>query len=145
MHLRRPSPASIIASLALFVALGGTAIAARHYLITSTSQIKPSVLKELRGNAGANGATHVVVRFAEAITTNGSRGKATASCNAGERATGGGVEVVSGNAAKVWYLTSGGVPTPRRQGATSTGWFGEWFNESGSTDTLHVYAVCASP
>ena len=55
MHLRRPSPTTIIAVLALFFALGGTAIAAHHYLITSTKQIKPSVLKKLKGKAGKNG------------------------------------------------------------------------------------------
>jgi len=47
MNLRRPSPTSIVASLALFVALGGSAVAASHYIITSTSQIKPSVLSKL--------------------------------------------------------------------------------------------------
>jgi hypothetical protein len=52
---RRPSPATAIALLALFFALGGTAVAARHYLITSTSQIKPSVLRQLHGNTGAQG------------------------------------------------------------------------------------------
>jgi hypothetical protein len=57
MHLRKPSFTSIIASVALFVALGGSATAAGHYFITSTNQIKPSVLKKLKGNAGANGAT----------------------------------------------------------------------------------------
>src|SRR2546423_685496 len=60
MHLRRPSPGLVIAVVALFIALGGTAFAAKHYLITSTGQIKPSVLKKLRGNrgpAGAKGAT----------------------------------------------------------------------------------------
>lgn len=31
-------------------------MAAHHYLITSTSQIKPSVLTKLKGNAGRNGA-----------------------------------------------------------------------------------------
>jgi len=62
MHLRRPSPTNIIAVLALFFALGGTAIAAHHYLITSTKQIKPSVLRKLRGRAGTNG-------------TNGTNGK----------------------------------------------------------------------
>ncbi len=53
MGLRRPSLSTIISSLALFFALGGTAIAAQHYLITSTSQIKPSVLAKLKGKAGA--------------------------------------------------------------------------------------------
>lgn len=57
MRLRRPSPATAIASLALFVALGGTALATQNYLITSTTQIKPRVLKQLRGRAGAKGAT----------------------------------------------------------------------------------------
>jgi hypothetical protein len=56
MHLRKPSPGTAIALVALFFALGGTAIAAHHYLITSTKQIKPSVLKKLK-LPGANGAT----------------------------------------------------------------------------------------
>jgi len=55
MHLRKPSPAGVIAGLALFFALGGTAAATTHYLITSTSQIKPSVLKALHGSVGARG------------------------------------------------------------------------------------------
>jgi len=55
MHPRRPSPTTVIALLALFFALGGAAVAAKHYLITSTSQIKPSVLKSLRGKTGAAG------------------------------------------------------------------------------------------
>jgi hypothetical protein len=56
-HLRgrRPTPAMVIALVALFVAMGGTAVAARHYLINSTSQINPKVLKKLKGNAGKGG------------------------------------------------------------------------------------------
>ena len=47
--------ANLIAWLALFVALGGTSLAAQHYLVTSTKQIKPSVLKQLKGKAGRTG------------------------------------------------------------------------------------------
>lgn len=57
MHLRKPSPATVIASAALFFALGGTAIAAHHYLITKPGQIKPSVLAKLKGKSGPSGAT----------------------------------------------------------------------------------------
>jgi hypothetical protein len=53
--IRKPSPTSIIACLALFLALGGSAIAANHYLITKSSQIKPSVLRKLKGNVGRQG------------------------------------------------------------------------------------------
>jgi hypothetical protein len=57
MRFRKPSSGTVIAAVALFFALGGSAMAARHYLITSTSQIKPSVLKALQGSAGAVGRT----------------------------------------------------------------------------------------
>jgi Collagen triple helix repeat (20 copies) len=46
---------NLVAWLALFVALGGTSVAASHYLVTSTKQIKPSVLKELHGATGPAG------------------------------------------------------------------------------------------
>ncbi len=56
-RLRVPSPAMVVALLALFFALGGSALAAKHYLLSSTKQIAPSVLKKLKGNAGAKGLT----------------------------------------------------------------------------------------
>jgi Collagen triple helix repeat (20 copies) len=52
----RLSPATVIAGLALVLAMSGGAYAAKKYLITSTKQISPSVLKQLQGKAGAAGA-----------------------------------------------------------------------------------------
>lgn len=52
----RVTYANVTATLALVIALGGgTAWAANKYLITSTSQIKPSVLRQLHGRNGKNG------------------------------------------------------------------------------------------
>jgi hypothetical protein len=52
---RRLSYANVTATLALFFAMSGGALAAKHYLISSTKQIKPSVLKALKGKAGPAG------------------------------------------------------------------------------------------
>jgi hypothetical protein len=54
---RRPSPTTIIACTALFFSLAGTGLAASRYIITSTSQIKPSVRRALHGAEGARGIT----------------------------------------------------------------------------------------
>jgi hypothetical protein len=54
-RVRVPSPAMTVALVALFIAMGGSAVAAKHYLINSTSQINPKVLKKLRGNRGPTG------------------------------------------------------------------------------------------
>ena len=110
--MRRPSVSTLIASLAVFFALGGSAIAAKHYLITSTSQIKPSVLSQLHGRAGTQGPagspgpqgvpgapgpagpsnlsalTSVTGPTVEVLT--GKVGSATATCPAGSHAVSGG-------------------------------------------------------
>jgi hypothetical protein len=49
--------ANVIATLALFFAMSGGALAAKHYLINSTKQINPKVIKKLKGNTGPRGAT----------------------------------------------------------------------------------------
>jgi hypothetical protein len=53
LHL---TPSTLIATLALVFAMSGGAYAAGKYLITSTKQISPKVLKSLQGKAGASGA-----------------------------------------------------------------------------------------
>jgi hypothetical protein len=57
---RTLSYANVVATLALVFALGGgSAYAAKHYLISSTKQIKPSVIATLRAHVGSGqtGAT----------------------------------------------------------------------------------------
>ncbi len=50
----QPSGALVVALVALFVALGGTAMAS-GWVITRLGQIKPSVRHQLRGNVGPQG------------------------------------------------------------------------------------------
>jgi hypothetical protein len=85
MRLSKPSPALVIACLALFVALGGTAIATSRYMITSTSQIKPSVL----GAIGAPGPD-TNVNSEEVSIQPGTHGSAGANCATSEHVVTGG-------------------------------------------------------
>jgi hypothetical protein len=54
---RRLSYANVAATLALVFAMTGGALAAQHYLVNSTKQINPKVLKKLEGRKGHAGAT----------------------------------------------------------------------------------------
>ncbi len=49
--------ANVTATIALVLSMSSGALAADHYIINSTKQISPKVLKELRGHAGSAGAT----------------------------------------------------------------------------------------
>ncbi len=87
------SPALIVALLALGIALGGTAVAASHYVITSTSQIKPSVLSSL--TTAARGETHVVKStwtFVKHGTPLEEHGWAKAKCAKGDHVVSGGYQ-----------------------------------------------------
>jgi hypothetical protein len=81
MRRKRPSTATVIALVALVVALSGTAIAASRYIITSTSQIKPSVLRELRASSAHAAEVKLAATGAHAVRTRirsvGSVGSAT--------------------------------------------------------------------
>jgi hypothetical protein len=52
---RHVSYANVAATLALVLSMGGGALAANHYLINSTKQINPKVLKKLKGKTGKTG------------------------------------------------------------------------------------------
>ncbi len=53
---RRLTYANLVSTMALLFAMSGGAMAANHYLITSTRQISPKVLKAFKGRAGSAGA-----------------------------------------------------------------------------------------
>jgi hypothetical protein len=53
--LKRVTPATVLAVVALVFAMTSGAVAAKKYLITSTKQISPSVLKKLTGKPGKPG------------------------------------------------------------------------------------------
>jgi hypothetical protein len=149
---RRPSATTAIACLALFFALAGTGLAASRYLITSTSQIKPSVLKDLRGNKGPAGAP-------------GAAGAAGAAGPQGTIDTSN-LSVVDGPATSISPDTTGTsvAVCPSGDTALSGGWAGpladttitaneadgtnEWevvaSNASPQTDSLTAIAVCVS-
>jgi hypothetical protein len=68
----RPSPAIVVAFVALLLALGGTALAAKQYIITSTAQIKPSILRELerahqRAHLASSEPAHLIIAHASTI------------------------------------------------------------------------------
>jgi hypothetical protein len=161
---RRLTPSMVVALLALFFAFGGGAYAASHYLITSTKQVSPKVLKSLRGRAGpagpigpqgatgppgkdgangTNAATHIVTRFTDTAITAGNDIYGTANCNAGETITGGGFGI-TGAAFNTSNVIRSGLTYSDTDGATPGG---SWIAgvHSTNTGTLRVWAICASP
>jgi len=54
---KRITYANVAATLALVFAMSGGAFAAKHYVLNSTKQISPKVLKSLKGKTGKTGAT----------------------------------------------------------------------------------------
>src|SRR3954469_13446544 len=75
---KRITYANVAATMALVFSMTGGALAAKHYLISSTSQISPKVLKKLKGKTGKTGKTG-------AAGTTGAPGAAGASGKDGAR------------------------------------------------------------
>jgi len=153
---RKLTYANVVSTLALLLVLaGGTAYAANHYLITRTSQIKPSVLRDLRGRAGQSGAPgspgapgatgatgpagiSSYTQVASATTNNptGAQDVAIANCPAGESVLGGGA---FGSA-----VSTGQSITTSEPANSDTGWLVAMSNTSGTPDTFTAYAICAT-
>jgi hypothetical protein len=85
----------------------------------------------------------VTNRFVDTNVMPGNSGIVTTSCNTGEVATGGGYSLLNGNITTT--LITENAPFPDNQSTTPTGWKVVWFNNSGTTDTVRVWVVCAAP
>lgn len=86
----RISPTTVIACAALFFSLGGSAIAASHYLITSIHQIKPSVRRQLAGRSIAG--LEMFTSIPQTLTSTQTTATATVMCAPGQHVLGGGGE-----------------------------------------------------
>jgi hypothetical protein len=105
-----------------------------------------------KGDAGANGGTNVVIRTATVAVAAGTRNFASAVCNTGEKATGGGARFTGLSATNQHLLVysypknaatpATGVPAA---GDVPTAWQASAYNGSGVAETLNVFVVCASP
>jgi len=126
------------------VSVAGTGAAATHYLITSTNQIKPSVLAQLRGRPGPKGQTgsfnahnlHIIAGARVILDTFGNTndsGTAFATCPAN-------TSVVSGGYST--SLVNGHITISQPYG---NGWAVTAINDDGvATPYVQAIAVCAS-
>jgi hypothetical protein len=183
MHklLRKPSPAMIIACVALFLATTGTGVAVisalpkgsvgakqlkKNAVISSKIKNNAVVSSKIKNNAvvsskikdgslqAADFASGVLPAAAAAKnvvkrTAKGDFGtvfsKATASCNSGELATGGGADW-DASTSDGWPVVAYSVPNPYNATATPTGWSVEVDNMAGSGGVQAIaWVLCTTP
>jgi len=96
---RHLSYANVVATMALVFAMSGTAMAGKHYLINSTSQIKPSVLKTLKASTGTLKAILPYIKY----VASGVGGKPTI------QFSGANVQIVSGTGSDAAINGAGNV------------------------------------
>jgi len=102
---RHISYANVAATLALVFAMSGGALAASHYLINSTKQINPKVLKKLKGNAGPKGLTGLNGATGATGTT-GLKGETGAAGSKGETGATGPSDIYEAKSAGATEVTS---------------------------------------
>jgi hypothetical protein len=121
---KRMTPATVIATVALIFAMTGGAYAANKFLITSTKQISPKVLKALKGANGKTGANGLAGPVGAAgVGTPGAQGPAGAAGAKGETGPGGapGSEGKAGKEGKEGKAGTTGFTETLPSGKSETG------------------------
>lgn len=152
MNLRRmsrPSPALVVATVALFVALSGTAsavvtaavpLAKRALLADNATKVGGKTAQQLVSEAAkspspaSTAASLIVVKTGTWSAEPGSGGNFTATCDAGQKAIGGGWADPGD-----WSASYQSLPTADGRGWTTNIWA---FDDAPETQTGTVYAVC---
>jgi hypothetical protein len=130
----------VVACLALFVASTGTSIAASHYLITSTKQIKPSVLTKLKGAKGSNGSTGAEGGTGATGATGGAGSPGPSGVVTTATFSGGGITPISaGASAPVFASSTATVTTTASQRLTGAAWGA--LSSTGAQQTF-IYGLC---
>jgi hypothetical protein len=144
--IHRPTPATVIACLALAIALGGTSFAAVGSLING-SQIKPhtiaknrltaAAISDLRGNRGPigprgirgpAGIQHLTAVVKQVSVSPNSSGEAIATCPSGQSAVSGG-SVFGGDL----------IVTV----STGNGWLAHGYNYKSAAEPIVAVAYCS--
>ena len=146
----RPSPGTVIAIIALIVALGGTAYAAKKIGSKQLANGAVTLKKIKNGAVGGSKLGNVIVRNATVNIADGGVGSAIATCSGTEKMLGGGARFVhSLGATDLQLISSGPQKTATDdaapdQGSALTAWRGSGVNQAGGTGAfpLTVFAVC---
>ena len=171
--VRRPSPALLVAIVALVVASAGTATAA-SLVIRNSGQIKngavrsadlanskgvkvadltPQARAALRGVPGPAGSVSgTVTRISTVTLADGGGTSTTAQCQAAEKLVGGGARLGNTDVDSSDLHLHSSRPAiasgaPPAEGAAPTGWRAFAWNVAGGPNAdieLAVYAICAS-
>lgn len=149
---------NVLGLVAIFIALGGTAVAAQVADEQQAQTAKkgkrgargpagpagPQGLTGLTGSAGPNNVT--VVRTTVAVPSAGFGNSGYAICPAGTRATGGGAGWNASASVEDTIVDSGPTDSGASFGGTVTGdvpvrWFAKFYT-TGTDTTAYVFAIC---
>ena len=140
-RIRRPSPALVVALLALFVALSGTAVAAGVVPLAKRALVADTRQELAEARRPHRGAGRLARAAAQRLLQDGAPGRSPratradfkATCDAGEHVVSGGYDNPDGNA----------LAADTHPSADGLSWVIYLQNLSPSDDTAgNVYAVC---